>query len=527
MFRSHELAAPCANWGGNAPSLVGEIIPYWLEEAPDAVALVEGARRLTYRDLESAVRKTADWLVDARVRRNDRVMLVCENSCAAVVLYFACIAIGGWPVIVNARLSGREIEEIRQHSGARRMIFTSDASLYARRHGESCGAVSADPAGCGTVMLGALNESAEQEPAAGDPANEIALLIYTSGTTGRPKGVMLSHRNLMFVARASAEARRLSPEDRVLALLPISHILGLTGVLLGSLVSGAEIHLVSRFDPAPLLASFERDRLSVVIGTPSMYGILAEYAGRKQMTPVAAPALRLISSAGAPLDAATKTAAEDLFRQTLHNGYGITECSPTVTLTSPAHPRRDLSVGAPLPGIETRLVETSGRDAAPGGIGELWVRGPGVMRGYYHAPAETAEVITPDGWFRTGDLARIEDGNLFIVGRSKEMVIRFGFNVYPAEIEGVLNAHPAVARSAVMPATRGGSEELTAFVELRPGVSCSPAELADHSAARLAPYKRPTEFVIVESLPLTPAGKILKSALADLVERRRPVCPAA
>jgi acyl-CoA synthetase (AMP-forming)/AMP-acid ligase II len=184
-------------------------------------------------------------------------------------------------------------------------------------------------------------------------------------------------------------------------------------------------------------------------------------------------------------------------------------------------------VGAPLPGIETRLVETSGRDAAPGGIGELWVRGPGVMRGYYHAPAETAEVITPDGWFRTGDLARIEDGNLFIVGRSKEMVIRFGFNVYPAEIEGVLNAHPAVARSAVMPATRGGSEELTAFVELRPGVSCSPAELADHSAARLAPYKRPTEFVIVESLPLTPAGKILKSALADLVERRRPVCPAA
>jgi acyl-CoA synthetase (AMP-forming)/AMP-acid ligase II len=257
-----------------------------------------------------------------------------------------------------------------------------------------------------------------------------------------------------------------------------------------------------------------------------MYGMLAEYAARKQMAPVAAPALRLISAAGAPLDAATKTAAEDLFRQTLHNGYGITECSPTVTLTSPAHPRRDLSVGATLAGIETRLVETSGRDAAPGGIGELWVRGPGVMRGYYHAPAETAEVITPDGWFRTGDLARVEDGNLFIVGRSKEMVIRFGFNVYPAEIEGVLNAHPAVARSAVVPATRDGSEDLIAFVELRAAASSTVAELADHSAAGLAPYKRPSEFVIVESLPLSPAGKILKSALADIAKERRAVSPA-
>jgi len=329
---------------------------------------------------------------------------------------------------------------------------------------------------------------------------------------------MLSHRNLMFVAGASAQARRLSREDRVLAILPISHILGLTGVLLGSLLGGAEIHLISRFDPATLLASFERDRLSVVIGTPSMYAMLAEYAGRKRMDAVSAPALRLISTAGAPLDAATKAATETLFQRSLHNGYGITECSPTVTLTAPDRPRHDLSVGTPLPGIETRLVESTGLDAAPGNVGELWVRGPGVMRGYYRAPAETAEVITSDGWFRTGDVARMENGNLFIVGRSKEMVIRFGFNVYPAEIEGVLHTHPAVARAAAIPVTRCGSEDLVAFVQLRPGTSSAPAELADYAALHLAPYKRPSEFVILGSLPLTPAGKVLKSALADMFE---------
>lgn len=501
-------------------SLVDQVIPYWATQAPDATALVEGARRLSYRELDIAVHKTADWLMHSDVRRGDRAVLVCENSCAAVVLYFACLGVGAWPVVVNARLSGREIDEIRLHSGARRAIYTSEASLHARRHGEAAGAVPADPAGCGAVMIGALNDAAEQEPAATEPTDNIALLIYTSGTTGRPKGVMLSHRNLMFVATASAQARGLSAEDRVLAILPVSHILGLTGVLLGSLTSGAEIHLVSRFDPAALLSSFARDRLSVVIGTPSMYAMLAEYAARKKLETISAPELRLISTAGAPLDTTTKNAAENLFRQTLHNGYGITECSPTVTVTALARPRRDLSVGEPLPGVETRLVETSGRDAAPGDIGELWVRGPGVMRGYYQAPEETADVITADGWFRTGDLARMDDGNLFIAGRVKEMVIRFGFNVYPAEIEGVLNAHPAVTRAAVVPTTRDGIEDIVAFVELRPTVACGTAELAAHAAERLAPYKRPSEFVILESLPLTPAGKILKSALAERQTRR-------
>jgi len=500
-------------------SVVGDILLHWSTRTPDAVALVENGRSWTYRELERAVRQTADWLESAGARPGDRVVLVCENCCAAVAIYLACTRVRAWPVIVNARLSDREVDEICEHSGARRTIFTSESSLRARHHGERLCARFSEPADFGAVMLGAGNGTAEPEPGEQECADDVAALIYTSGTTGRPKGVMLTHRNLLFVARASAQARRLSPSDRVMAILPVSHILGLTGIVLGALVSGAEICLVSRFEPASLMSALQRDRVSVLIGTPSMYAMLAEYAARKRLAPLAASALRLMSAAGAPLDSATKAAAEHALGRTLHNGYGITECSPTITLTSLDAPRNDCSVGQLLPGIMARLVDSLGNDASSGETGALWVRGPGVMKGYYRAPLETAEAVDKDGWFNTGDLARVENGDFFIVGRSKEMIIRFGFNVYPAEIEGVLNAHPAVARAAVVAKARGGVEDITAFLQLRPGCVDTSAEIADYAAARLASYKRPSEFIFVDTMPLSPAGKVLKSKLTELLDR--------
>ncbi len=450
---------------------VSDIVPYWAERTPDRIALRETSRTWTYRELDTAIDDAAAQLTASGVRGGDRVMLVCENCAAAVSLYFACTAIGAWPIVVNARMTEREIEEIHAHSGARMVIH-------------------AKPSG---VAFSTLNEDCEPE-AGGD----IAALIYTSGTTGKPKGVMLTHANLMFVARASGEARALSPDDRVYAVLPVSHILGLTGVLLGSLLAGATVHLASRFDPAAALSA----DISVMIGTPTMYAMLAEYAQRKGAKP---RSLRLISSAGAPLDAATKAAAESALGQTLHNGYGITECGPTITLTPLDAPRGDCGIGRLLPGVEATLVAD-----------ELYVRSPGVMKGYYKSPEETAAAIDAEGWYRTGDLARFENDSWFISGRAKEMIIRFGFNVYPAEIEGVLNAHPSVARSAVIGRVKDGTEDILAFIHAAPGTAPTSTELADYAATQLAPYKRPTEIRLLAEMPMSPAGKILKSELRAL-----------
>jgi len=232
-----------------------------------------------------------------------------------------------------------------------------------------------------------------------------------------------------------------------------------------------------------------------MIGTPSMYQMLGEYARRKNVKP---KGLRLISSAGAPLDMATKTATQEVFGQTLHNGYGITECGPTITLTPLDAPRTDCGIGRLVPGVEAKTIND-----------ELYVKSPGVMKGYYRDPQLSAAVLDAEGWFRTGDLARFENGSWFITGRAKEMIIRFGFNVYPAEVEGVLNAHPAVARSAVI----GRDDEIVAFIEGQ----ATKDEIARHAAANLAPYKRPTDIRFLDALPLSPAGKILKSQLAALL----------
>lgn len=494
--------------------LVSDLVPHWAERTPNAIALSDGDRRWSYAELDGVIRVAAESLKQRGVGAGDRVLLVCENGSAAVTLYLACTGLCAWPVMVNARLTEHEVDDIRQHCRPRLAVFTTTASIHALRHAHEYGAVDVEITGLPGVMFGPVDHQALPELAEGDPEIDVAALIYTSGTTGRPKGVMLTHKNLLFAAVGAARVRRLASRDRMLSVLPISHILGLSGVLLGALASGAEVQLLARFDPVSLLAKLAHSSTTVLIGTPAMYRMLAEYAAGKNIYRVPAPALRIVSTAGAPLDAATKAQAEAVFGQPLRNGYGITECSPTIALSDIDAPSSDLSVGRPLAGIETRIVGTSGSDVGSGEVGELWVRGPGVMKGYYRAPEETARAIDADGWFRTGDLVRCVEGKFTIVGRSKEMLIRFGFNVYPAEIEAVLNAHPKVARSAVVGNTGADGENIVAFVELRRGETLRTGALAEHAAQSLAPYKRPSSYILVDALPLTPAGKILKSALA-------------
>ena len=508
------------------PDRICDVIKPWSERSPERPALAEASGTWTYRQLSAAVSDTQQWLLELGIRPGDRVMIVCENCRALVAILLALAAIDAWPVLVNSRLSAREIDEIRAHSGARRVIYTTSVSPQGREHAKRHGAATQEAAGLGPIAIGPLNEAVKPEPVDADPAPRVAALIYTSGTTGLPKGVMLTHRNLLFVTAVSAQIRSLTPDDRLYGVLPITHAVGLSVVLLGSLLSGATLYLASRFDPVAALATLEKERLTIMLGAPSMFSLIADYAHLKGLQSLKFPNLRIISSSGAPLQLAVKSRVESLFGTTLYNGYGITECSPNISQAVVGERRTDTSVGKILPGVEVQLVGPDGKPVPEGEAGELWVRGPNIMKGYYRAPEETAAAINPEGWFNTRDLVRLENGYLFIIGRTKELIIRFGENVYPAEVEAVLNAHPAVARSAVIgravEGTQGG-EEVIAYVQLAPSATASETDLAQHAAQHLAPYKRPSQILLVQSMPLTPTGKIAKAELTNLA----PIGPTA
>ena len=501
---------------------ISDVVKGWAERSPDHKAVVDPNGSWTYRDLERIISQTADWLRESGVRAGDRVMIVGENCREFAAVLLAVGSLDAWPVPVNAHLSTREIDAVRDHCSARRIVYTTRVSLHATEHANRHGALIQEVPDLGQIGLGPLDKKARPEPIDTDIGSRVAALIYTSGSTGLPKGVMLTHDNLVFSAKGAAKIRSLNPKDCLYGILPLSHIVGLSIVFLGTLLSGATIYLEPRFDPMAARVTLERERITVMLGVPSMFSQFLQYAKMRKLQSLTLPALRIISCSGAPLPPAIKYSVEALFGLPLHHGYGITECSPNVAqVRLDVPPRKDNSVGPMFPGVEARLVGGDGQPVPDGEVGELWVRGPNIMKGYYHAPEETAAAINAEGWFNTRDLARFEEGNLFIVGRTKDLIIRFGFNVYPAEVEAVLNAHPAIAQSAVIGRTSHGNEEILAFVETAPGSHLTATDLAEYAAKHLAPYKRPTAFFFVSTMPMTASGKVAKGDLAKISDDTR------
>lgn len=500
---------------------ISDVVKVWAEKSPDHPALMEASCTWTYKQLNDEVANTKDWLLESGIRPGDRVMLVCENSRALITLLFALTELDAWPVLVNAHLAPEEVDKIRQHSGARRVIYTTGSSPVATKHAKRDEATIKEIGGLGAIGIGALNVETVPEPVEVSSPDNIAALIYTSGTTGVPKGVMLTHRNLLFMADGAARIRSIVPNDRVFGVLPISHAVGLSVIMLGTLLRGATLYVTPRFDPISG-SKLLREEITIFLGVPAMFVQLLQYAKLRGFTSLQCPNLRILASSGAPLQQSVKTATEALMGLVLHNGYGVTECSPTIAQTRIEDPRPDVSVGRPFPGVEIKIVGANGMTLPDDEIGELRVRGPNIMKGYYKAPKETAAVIDSEGWFNTRDLAKIEDGNLFIVGRAKEMIVHLGLNVYPIEVESVLNTHPAVLRSAVLGRPIQGDEEILAFVQLHDGASAAPNELGAYVAAHLASYKRPNKIVIVPELQTTPTGKVIKAGLLNRLPQSSP-----
>ncbi len=494
----------------------GDSIAYWAERQPAAQAMADPVTSLSYEALEQAQRIWAEALADRGLARGDRLLILCENSCAAALAILAAQQLRAWAIPLNARLSPREVATIAEHSGARLVMTTDGVSADAVKHGDLLGAKALAPFSQLGASLAPGPAPRPPEPLSSDPARQVAAMIYTSGTTGAPKGVMLTHDNLMFIAGRSSETRWLTPTDHVYGVLPISHVFGLASVLLGTLYQGGRLLFAPRFDGEAVLEAFARNEISIFQGVPQMYARLCSLIERRGGRPDA-PRLRYLSSGGAPLDPALKARVECDFGLPLHNGYGLTETSPTVTTTPSDKPCDDISTGPLLPDVQVRIAKADGSEAGEDEVGEIRVKGRLVMAGYYRDPEATAQAVTPDGWFKSGDLGRLDArGYLWVVGRLKELIIRSGFNVYPPEVEAVLSAHDDVALAAVLGAKQSdGNEEVVAFLQPKPGREIDLEEIAAFAKERLAPYKRPGRYRVMAELPAAATGKLLKHKLRD------------
>ncbi|VTU21522.1 Long-chain-fatty-acid--CoA ligase [Variovorax sp. PBL-H6] len=494
--------------------IVEEVVA--LGRGAEAALALEDGRTLSYAELAGRIGAAAQELTGAGLAPGQRMVLLGENSEDMVVALMAAIRAGAWAVPLNARMSAGEVDAICAHCEPRLVYFAAEASADARAHAERRGAQGtreALPGGRLQTFEGA--GTAAEASGDGDP-DDVALMIYTSGSTGMPKGVMLTHANLDFVTRVARQQEVLMPGDVVFHALPISHSFGLITVLLCGLRAGATLRLVDRFSAEKLGNAIADGTVTVFPGVPAMYARLHEWAQHNGRT-LTPNRMRMAYIGGSLIDASRKAQSEALLGLRLHHGYGLTESAPSATRTFGHPPPKDITAGWPIPGVEVVLMDADGTPVADGERGEVCIRGPNVMRGYFRDPEQTRAAIDAEGWLHTGDVGLFgSEGDLSIVGRSKEMIIRGGFNVYPAEVEKAIAGFPHVAQCAVVGRSVPGDEEIVAYVEPEQGHIVDLARLRAFLRERLAPYKVPAEVHTMAQLPATGTGKLLKAKLKAL-----------
>jgi len=470
----------------------------------------------TSTSIHERAARVAEGLRGIGIEPGDRVVVLMMNTPEVFVSYRAIWRAGAVVTPVIFLQTPPELRHILEDSGATAAILTPELLplFTAASDGLDITAIVVDGDGTGGATPYATLEEAAPGEIVPRGDDDLAALLYTGGTTGRAKGVMLSHRGLWESGRGIDAVSRSLGTTRTLLPLPLSHAYGLIVAIGGLHAERRQQSVLQRwFDAAGWLRLVQEHRIETSPMVPAMLGMLLD----QPRDGYDLSSLRTFGSGGAALPVPLLEEVERTFGVIVTEGYGCTESSAIVTVSTLTE-RRPGSVGKPAAHVELSIQAPDGSVLAPGEEGEICVRGPGVMLGYWHDPELTAATLR-DGWLHTGDIGRVdEDGFLFVVDRIKDLIIRGGFNVYPRDVEDVLMEHPAVAAVACVgrPDAVSG-EEVVAVVQLHPGASVTPEELVEHARSRMAKYKYPREVVVVDAVPLTSVGKINRKAVRELV----------
>lgn len=486
------------------------------ERSPAATAIRAMGRTTTWAELAGAVEALAGGLQSLGIGPGDRVAMILPNCPQFTIAYFAAARLGAIAVPINPLLAPPEVLHIVGDSGARAIVAVSPTAPLAQAAAAHCPElrhviVSGEDRPEGALDFAALlatGPATLPDPGADD---DVAALVYTSGTTGRAKGAMLTHTNLLANARSSIEAISIVPGDSFLTVLPLFHSFGATVCMITPVLAGCASVMLPRFDALPALEAIEAERVTIFAGVPSMFAWLV---GLKTDRHFDTSSLRLCVSGGAALPIEIVAPFEERYGAPLVEGYGPTEASPVVSCNRSRETRKLGTVGPPLPGVEVTIQDDAGNVLPPGEVGEVCVRGPNVMKGYWRDPAATAEAMRGE-WLLTGDLGTLdEDGYLTIVDRKKDLIIVGGLNVYPREVEDVLRQLPEVREAAVVGAKSAlQGERVHAFVELHEGQALDLDRAFAHCHERLARYKVPRTIEVIDALPRSATLKVLKREL--------------
>ncbi|TQC45854.1 AMP-dependent synthetase [Rhodococcus sp. WS4] len=473
---------------------------------PDNIALRGVDSALTYGQLHAASTRYAGALTEAGLSPGDRILLAAPSVPEFVVAYLGIQAAGCVVVPVNTMSTRPETEYVLSDAGASLAIVWHEL-------GPAIGdAAAALDVPAWTLAPGTVPD-AEPVPAVERNRDDTAAILYTSGTTGRPKGAELTVGNLLSGGEIGAECSRGSSDDRTGTGLPLFHVFGQASVMMATFTGGGSLSLLARFDPAAMLAMLRRDRLTIMAGVPTMWNAMLHAAGGAD--PQDFTQLRIAISGGASLPGEVAREFESRFGCTILEGYGLTETTAFGTFNDIDRGGKIGYTGRAVPRLEVEVRDHDNTACPPGTVGEVFVKGATVMKGYWNRPADIAAALDSDGWLRTGDLGEIdEDGDLRIVDRVKDLIIRGGYNVYPSEVEEVLYTHPDIVEAAVVgvPDDHYG-EEVAAVVATVPGSGLDGGELSSWARERLSAYKIPRIVAIVDSLPKGSTGKILKRSI--------------